>query len=435
MATENSFCPSAALRNLFSNVYLRKLARETGMVTRKRKIDPVAFFWTLVLGFGQGRMRQISTLRRFYQSTTGCMLEESSFYYRFNLPLVKFLKQAVAHALQQTLGSNRPLEGILASFRDVLITDSTVLKLHQLLEGAYAGCRTTSSPAAAKVHLLYCVSGSSKQKVQITSERHPDGKQLKVGPWVKDRLMLFELGYYRFGLFNRLHKLGGFYISRMKTSANPKIVAVNHQTAGQAIELKGQFLQDVLPRLKRQSFDLIVELSYQARAYKGSRKRHTFQCRLVGIRNDETGEYHAYFTNIPMAQLDSSQIASVYQLRWQIELLFKELKQHYRLDQLPSTQKHIVEALIYTAILSVLVSRRLMQLMVLSHFKERKRINSDRWAALFASQASTLLTILLAPSRVAKWLTKNFMMLMHHEVLDPHLDRSNLLGRVENACF
>ena len=343
MATESSFSPATALRALFPNTYLRQLARQTGMISRQRKIDPIAFFWTLVLGFGQGRTRQLSTLRRLYQSTTSCTLEESSFYNRFNPALVSFLKKAVEHALQQTLGSARPLEGVLASFRDVLITDSTVIKLHQLLEGAYAGCRTTTAPAAAKVHLLYCVSGCSKQKIQISSERCPDGKQLKVGPWVKGRLMLFDLGYYRFSLFNRLDQLGGFYVSRMKTTANPKIVAVNHRTAGQATALEGKSLQEVLPRLKRQSFDLMVEKTYKTRAYKGVRQMHTRRCRLVGIRNDETGQYHAYFTNIPTTKLDTEQIASVYQLRWQIELLFKELKQHYRLDQLPSTKKPIVE--------------------------------------------------------------------------------------------
>ena len=37
---------------------------------RQRKIDPVSFFWTLVLGFGTGIERMIADLRRAYELAT-----------------------------------------------------------------------------------------------------------------------------------------------------------------------------------------------------------------------------------------------------------------------------------------------------------------------------------------------------------------------------
>jgi IS4 transposase len=49
-----------------------------------------------------------------------------------------------------------------------------------------------------------------------------------------------------------------------------------------------------------------------------------------------------------------------YAQRWQIESLFKELKSHYRLDQLPSSNRHVVRALIWAAVLSLVVSRRFL---------------------------------------------------------------------------
>ena len=37
---------------MFPEDFLRNTARETGVVKRERKIDPVILFWVLTLGFG-----------------------------------------------------------------------------------------------------------------------------------------------------------------------------------------------------------------------------------------------------------------------------------------------------------------------------------------------------------------------------------------------
>ena len=64
---------------MFPAPRLRALARARGAVVRVRKVDIVALFWTVVLGFGVGEERSLAGLRRAYQRTTGQRLEESSF--------------------------------------------------------------------------------------------------------------------------------------------------------------------------------------------------------------------------------------------------------------------------------------------------------------------------------------------------------------------
>ena len=71
MADRESTRVRECLKSLFSDQRLNSLARETGFVRRQRFIKPVAFFWTLVLGFGVGSARKISALRRAYQHSTG----------------------------------------------------------------------------------------------------------------------------------------------------------------------------------------------------------------------------------------------------------------------------------------------------------------------------------------------------------------------------
>ena len=63
----------STLKSLFPDPWLRAAASEAGFVRRQRKVSPVAFFWTLVLGFGAGSTRSISNLRRAYaRACSGC---------------------------------------------------------------------------------------------------------------------------------------------------------------------------------------------------------------------------------------------------------------------------------------------------------------------------------------------------------------------------
>jgi IS4 transposase len=43
--------------------------------------------------------------------------------------------------------------------------------------------------------------------------------------------------------------------------------------------------------------------------------------------------FFRYQTNIPANVLEAKSIAQIYTCRWQVELVFKELKSHYRFDE------------------------------------------------------------------------------------------------------
>jgi len=51
------------------------------------------------------------------------------------------------------------------------------------------------------------------------------------------------------------------------------------------------------------------------------------------VRNEETGEYHLYITNVPAEKLSAEDVARNYAVRWLIEMAFKQLKSAYRIDQ------------------------------------------------------------------------------------------------------
>ncbi len=433
MAASRSIDTRATLRKLFSNRRLRAMARQTGAVVRQRKVDPVALFWTVVLGFGAGRRRSIAGLRRSYQRATGQCLEESSFYKRFNEGLVKMLEQALLHALEHDAGAGRKLRGHLARFVDVLITDATVLRLHDLLARHWPASRTNHTQAAMKTHWVMSVTGRSRQSVKLTGERRQDGPVFRVGPWVRGRLVLFDLGYYGFSLFERIGRNAGYFISRLKATANPRIVAVNRTHRGRSIALLGERLQDVLARLKREVLDVDIEVRVQRRRYAGRRRSVRKRFRLVGVRAPETGELHLYITNVAPQELAAEHIARSYALRWEIELLFAELKSHYRLEDLPSRKPQVVQALVYAAVLTLLVSRCLLNALRRALGAHASRLKARRWAVLISGIAADILMLLLRPPRETPLLTRHVSRLLLHEAPDPNLNRPSLLQAVESG--
>ena len=195
----------------------------------------------------------------------------------------------------------------------------------------------------------------------------------------------------------------------------------------------GRRLQDVLGRLKREVLDVEVELTFRRRAYNGKRSAARARFRLVGVRNPKGDGYHLYLTNVPPETLSAEDIAATYAARWTIELVFRELKRHYRLDQMPSASKPVVEALLYAALLTLVVSRHLLAALRERLKQPAHRLPEERWAALFAQFAQQMLWLLLSPRALAGHLAKGLARVLAQEAVDPNRSRQRLLGRVESG--
>ncbi len=419
------------LRKVIPESVVNGLARETGAVQRQRRVRIYELVWVLVLGFAIGRKRTLAALRRSYERETGQTIEESSFYMRFSPGLARLFKKLLARAFEESLGVARSLEGPLAAFRDVILTDSTVIRLHDLLEKRFPACRTNHTKAALKAHTIMSVRGVGEQSIKVTAEREHDGPVFCVGPWVRDHLLMFDLGYFRYQLFACIGRNGGYFLTRLKGNADPTIVAVNRVHRGRAISLVGERLRGVVARMQRQVLDVEVEVRFPRRRYGGRVHRDTQRLRVVGLLNRETGEYHLYVTNVPPEKLAAEDIGAAYSLRWQIELLFKELKSHYRVEDMPSSKRVVVEVLLFAAFLTMVVSRRLLALVRRRLAAMADRIPEQRWAAVFVSVAHELLTAATHPLGAVRLLLHRLERVLLHEAVDPNAARHGLLVSVE----
>ena len=196
MARRNANPIRDRLTTLIPDSRVRRYAKQTGAVERMRKIDIVKFVWALILGFAVDSERTIAGLRRAFERSTGVHLVPSSFYDRFTPQLAMLLKMLVDDVIGCLIPVAGGKDGIFKAFRDVLVADATVIRLNDMLAKGYAACRTNHTKAAAKLHAVINVMGRGLEKIRLTDERTKEGTVLKIGDWVTDKLLIFDLGYY-----------------------------------------------------------------------------------------------------------------------------------------------------------------------------------------------------------------------------------------------
>lgn len=153
--------------------------------------------------------------------------------------------------------------------------------------------------------------------------------------------------------------------------------------------------------------------------------------RVVGLRDERSGDYHLYITNVPADTLAAKDVQSTYALRWQIELLFKELKRHYHLEEMPSAKPHVVEALLHAAIVTLVVSRTLLDAVRQRLGDTAERTPTQRWPAVLETVAADLLKVVTASVARGRAMSNNSARLLIHEAVAPNLSRLPLLPTIE----
>jgi putative transposase len=415
-----------ALTDAFPTKFLDDTAHKVGLVKRERKIKPVVLFWAFVFTVGVHIERSLSMLKRNYLRMHKTKLSDSSWYERFSPELAEYFHQCAIHGIEHLAETaHRAVSERLKTFLDVIIADSTVIRLNEKLAKYWPTTRTRKAAAGVKVSVIVSAFANSLKSVSIFGERTNELKTLRIGPWIKGRILLFDLGYYAHQLFARIKDNDGYFVSRVKEIADPLIISSLRSCRGNSIDLAGKHIRDVLPRLRREVLDLIVEIELKRRAYNGKRKGDTERFRLVAIYNKDERRYHLYITNICAAVLSAEEIAKLYSARWEIELVFKELKSKYAFDVIKTTKKFIVEALIWSTIVVLLVSRIIyleVRRMGEEQGKSAVRFTQMRWSSLFARGTELYLTTVMMYLGI-DYTLDDYHQVQMSEALDPHVNR------------
>lgn len=106
--------------------------------------------------------------------------------------------------------------------------------------------------------------------------------------------------------------------------------------------------------------------------------------RVVCFWNEDMSQWHIYMMNLSSDKYSTEEISVLYRFRWEIGLLFKELKSDYELGKLLSSRSTVVLVNVYAALIRLTVSRHLYKNMVKCENEiERHKFSHTIWSRVF----------------------------------------------------
>lgn len=387
--------------------FLLEKARETGFLKRFRKLNPVYLLYVLIFGISShGRPTFEEIYRRYVDFDANPKFSKcitiQSFKKRFDQNMVNFLSFLLEHYLNVMI-SECPsrFKNLAIRFKDILIQDSSIIRLSQKLVDEHPAARSRNNAAGLKIHAVYSARAHSPKTIQITGERIHDSQMVRISRDIKNVLIINDLGYYSTKIFSRIKNYGGFFVSRLKTNAKPKLVSVISGTVPKQLirsinDDDSPYLSDFLGMVSKKGiYDLVCSFEIQKERQKENIPQIEENFRVVCYWNDKTLTWHTYVTNLSAGLFTPDEIYQLYKYRWIIELLFKELKGDYDLGKLLLGNSSLAYIHIYSMLIRLIVSRNLY-IWIISTIEpnEREKYGPLLWSKVFAEKSHEFLSIL-----------------------------------------
>ena len=361
-------------------------------------INPLEFIVCWVFCYlGDSKTFALEAIRRFMKAALDKEISRSAFWERLAGDRLKNQLRRVVAELMVTLTSPITRGGQLLKqlgVTDIWLHDSSSITLCASAKEHFPGTRTA---AGIKWHGSFDLLRGMLTWFQLTPTATHDRNCFPPVEMLKGKLIIFDLGYWDYGLLYAIEKAGGFFLSRLKSNAVVHIVEVIQGLPKQVI---GQALLSLNLSHKK---DNIIEV-ITTKVYEGQLLRY----RVIGFWNPVEKGYHWYITNLVAA---AYLMYPLYRLRWQIELIFKACKNSLNANQITSSDENIIESLLLASIAAHLSSCTLFNIGI-EQLEEKKQ-----WAISFQRVA-----------KVAVVLARDFILFLLNSSRD-HFD--NLLHKIK----
>lgn len=432
MARKKLTCTEELVHAEFDAVAINRMASKLGVVRRLRKVNAYTLVMTVVLTVATRGKISIAALHRSLMLRAGIRMARSAFFNRLSKEFEQLVRWVLDTVVERARERPAELPGTLSRFRDILVLDATVMKVDDGLCGLWRGTRTNSAKAAIKVHTVVRALTGELLRYRVTEEAYADSKGIGTGPWMRGALILFDRGYPSPSLWGRIHRQGGFFLTRLPSGYDPRVLSNNRRHRGRARKVENRKLRGLVDGLRRKYLDVMADFRVYIRKYDskhGHNERQAF--RVVGVRNDKTREHHLYVTNAPSSALPAEMVRDLYRLRWEVELFYKAAKSGSGLDELPSTKPHVVRTLIYAALIRTsLAMKARMKASIAA--RDRLRINPIQWVRVWNELLLQCLDKLLRPGRPrldTDWLELAFL------ARDPNQARIPTRARIGDLSY
>jgi hypothetical protein len=216
----------------------------------------------------------------------------------------------------------------------IMLLDSTLISLCMEL---FDWAKYKSTKGAIKLHTLLDYDTCLPAFVLMTEGRDHDGSIAHMIPLPKDSVVVADRGYQDFSLMYNWDSNENNFVVRLKNTTKFDVLKENDVS---------RYIEDGVVS------DEIVQLSAP-----NTFAKYPKRLRRVVVYDKVNNSHIELITN--NFKWTALTISRLYKSRWQIEIFFKELKQHLKIKSFVGTSVNAVLIQIWTALITIMILRHL----------------------------------------------------------------------------
>jgi len=352
----------SSIVNKFFEKTSKSIAIITKFVQRKSKMTGEVYLKTLVLGFLENPQASLLELADFCSYNLDIEITKQGLDERINNYAVDFLKEMFAKAILSFRNASCINLPLLNQFSQVNIFDSTAFSLPDSLVGDFLGNGGTASIAAVKIQLLFDFLSGNFDIIELVNGRCPDQAYKKHFDNIKpNSLNLFDLGYFSLDNLKKIDDKQAYFLTRFFTPTNLYLENGIRFFPEKYLrdETRNCFELDLSIGFKYKTSCRVAFYRVPNKVAKKRREKARKKAKKQGYIVSKTSIYlmgwTILITNVPANILNTKQIALLYSIRWQIELIFKLWKSECKIHKTSSLKRDRVLCEIYAKLIGIIL--------------------------------------------------------------------------------
>lgn len=220
--------------------------------------------------------------------------------------------------------------------KKVYAIDSTTIALFQpIFECVGRNPANGKRKGGIKSHQKLDMQAGIPVKVYHSNAREHDSLFIQQqGVVNKGEVALFDKAYNNYGLFDQWNSNDTYFVTRLKNNAKEVLL--------EEFDLLEATPNEILRDVK-------IALSYKDK----EAEQKQVELRLVSFYHAEKNKVYYFLTNL--FDLPAAQIAMLYKKRWEIELLFKKIKQNFPLQYFYGDNQNAIQIQIWCTLIALLL--------------------------------------------------------------------------------
>lgn len=366
------------ISDVFQPFELTKLAYETHFIQRSTSLLQAKDFVHLMSVVStdpkivplEGLCSALRTLNPDADITPQSLMERIN-----DSSAAQFLQRVFQLVLEKGLVNfvQRVPPDLLKPFMNVWIQDCSECVLNESLQKAFKGSGGETSKASVKINLIYEMNRKVIHSVDLVDRRFPDQKlarnYLKIIQ--EGDLVIRDLGFFDAEVLKSIDDTNAFFLSRLPACVHVYL----NQDDTEPLDL-GTYISKNFPNQAVVDIPVFVsteKLPCRLIAYKAPQELADARRREAHKRAGKRGyapkqerlrrlDFTLFITNVPVEVWKAEVVGTIYTIRWQIELIFKNWKSSLHINYLKGSNEHRIRCLLYGRLISIVVVNMIYQL-------------------------------------------------------------------------